>query len=366
MDNQNTTVAEEGLFDLLDGAQGQSLRLSQSAPAQRIAADPNESLQNRLEAFEDIFESEVGDTALTRGRHLERETGLRQLFLKFEGANPSGTQKDRIAFSQVMDALRRGFDTVTVATCGNFGAAIAAAAKVAGMKAVVIIPAEYRTRRIAEIEAAGAVIRRVSGDYERAVEVSQRLAHQKDFYDANPGGANTAMQLQAYGQIAYEIYDELRDAPAVVAVPVSNGTTLAGIHRGFMSLYRRGKTSRIPRMVAASSHGKNPIVQSYRKNLLHCEPLNPEKIRETATNEPLINWRALDGDHALESIRQSDGWATYVSDRAMLATARKLLERESLNVLPAATAGLIAVLDQHATSPFPGDRYVAVITGRKG
>lgn len=366
MENQDTSLGEQGLFNLLDGAQGQSLQSPHTAAAQRTAADPQESLEDRLEAFEDVFESEVGDTAMNRGRHLERETGLRQLFLKFEGANPSGTQKDRIAFAQVMDAMRRGFDTVTVATCGNFGAAIAAAASVAGMKAVIIIPAEYRTRRIAEIEAAGAVIRRVAGDYERAVEVSQRLAQQRDFYDANPGGANTAMQLLTYGQIAYEIYDELRDAPAIVAVPVSNGTTLAGIHKGFVSLYRRGKTSRIPRMVAASSYGKNPIVQSYRKNLPRCEPLDPQKIRETRVNEPLINWRALDGDHALESIRQSHGWATYVSDRSMLATARKLSERESLNVLPAATAGLTALLDQHATSPFPGDRYVAVITGRKG
>ncbi len=83
-------------------------------------------------------------------------------------------------------------------------------------------------------------------------------------YDANPGGANTVIQLRAYGEIAYEIYDELRDAPAVVAVPVSNGTTLAGIHHGFVSLYRRGKTSRI-RLGGRSSHGKNPIVMAGRR-----------------------------------------------------------------------------------------------------
>ena len=195
--------------------------------------------------------------------------------------------------------------------------------------------------------------------------MSKRLATQRDFYDANPGGANTAIQLTAYGQIAYEIYDELRDAPAMVAVAVSNGTTLAGIYRGFVSLYRRGKTSRIPQMVAASSFGKNPIVHSFRRNLDHCVDLDPRKIRETEVNEPLINWRSLDGDHALAAIRVSGGWATYVSDRAMLGTARKLADQESLNVLPAATAGLIAILERHAEQPLPGDRYVAIITGRK-
>jgi len=198
------------------------------------------------------------------------------------------------------------------------------------------------------------------------VSASQELAEKEELYDANPGGANTAIQLTAYGQIAYEIYDELRDAPAVVSVPVSNGTTLAGIHKGFVSLYRRGKTSRIPRMVGGSTFGKNPIVRSYRLNLPHCEPLSPEKIRETAVNEPLINWNSLDGDLALEAIRASGGWAAYVTDKAMLQTARKLAEQESLNVLPAATAGLISLLEEHEKSRFPGDRYVAILTGRKG
>lgn len=354
------------LFNLLDGAVGERLPESAIGAAQRIASDTSLPLAQRLEAYEDIFESEVGDTNLTRARHLERDTGLRQLFLKFEGANPSGTQKDRIAFAQVADALRRGFEAVTVATCGNYGAAVAEAARIAGVRAVVFIPGDYHTSRIAEIDAEGAEIRRVPGDYERAVEKSQELAHKEELYDANPGGANTAIQLHAYGQIAYEIYDELRDAPALVAIPVSNGTTLAGVYKGFVSLYRRGKTSRIPRMVAGSSYGKNPIVHAFRRNLPTCEDLEPAKIRETQINEPLINWRSLDGDHALEAIRASDGWAAYVSDRAMLDATRNLAGRESLNVLPASTAGLIALLERHGAEPFPGDRYVAVLTGRKG
>lgn len=324
------------------------------------------SLEERLEAFEDLFESEVGDTQLTRARHLERSSGLRQLFLKFEGGNPSGTQKDRIAYAQVADALRRQFDGITVATCGNFGVALAQSAQAAGLRAVVLIPAAYHTRRLEEMESAGAEIRRTEGDYEAAVDRSRELAEREELYDANPGGANTPIQLKAYGEIAYEIYDELRDAPAMVAVPVSNGTTLAGIHRGFVSLFRRGKTSRIPRMVAASSFGKNPIVQAFRKNLEQCEDLEPARIRETSVNEPLINWRSIDGDLALEAIRSTEGWADNVSDEQMRRSARRLREDESLHVLPASTAGLVALLARQAKEALPGDRYVAVLTGRKG
>ena len=90
--------------------------------------DKDQSLDDRLEAFEFITDSEVGDTPLMRGRNMERELGFRQVYLKLEGSNPTGTQKDRIAFAQCADALRRGFDGICLATCGNYGVACALAA----------------------------------------------------------------------------------------------------------------------------------------------------------------------------------------------------------------------------------------------
>jgi len=351
---------------LLDGAQPSLAAIETDLTAvRRICSDRSRPLEERLEAFEDLFESEVGDTILSRARNIEREVGLRQIYLKFEGDNPSGTQKDRIAFAQAMDALRRGFKAITVATCGNYGVAIAFAASLAGLRCIAYVPESYRTRRIREIEQHGAEVLRAPGDYEEVVVISRRRADEDDVYDANPGGANTAMQLRAYGDIAYEIYDELRDAPAAIAVPVSNGTTLAGIHKGFVSLFRRGKTSRIPRMIAGSSFGKNPIVQAYRKNAPRCEDLLPDKIRETAVNEPLINWSSIDGDLALQSIRDSSGWASFISDRNMIRFSRIVREQQGLSVLPAATAGLCALLDRHQSHALPSDRYVVILTGRR-
>ncbi|MGD1973763.1 MAG: pyridoxal-phosphate dependent enzyme [Desulfobacterales bacterium] len=353
-------------FNLIDGATGETFQVIREVKEKKkISENPDFPLEDRLEAYEDIFDSEVGDTSLVRARNIEREVGLRQIYLKFEGGNPTGTQKDRIAFAQAMDALRRGFDTMTVATCGNYGVAMALAASFAGLRCQVYIPQGYHTNRIKEMTDLGAEIIRVPGDYETAVDVSCEEAHENEFYDANPGGSNTLTQLRAYGQIAYEIYDELRDAPLAVAAPVSNGTTLAGIYRGFLSLYRRGKTSRMPRVVAGSSFRKNPIVQAYLNNSATCEDLNPGKIHKTSVNEPLINWHSIDGDHALEAIRQTSGWAADASDKAMRTNARLIREKEGLQVLPASTAGLIALMDKHAKEPLAGDRYVVVLTGRK-
>lgn len=331
----------------------------------RIAADKTQTLETRLEAYEDIFESEVGDTSLARARNIEREVGFRQLYLKFEGGNPTGTQKDRIAFTQVRDAVRRGFDAITLATCGNYGVAMAFASCLAGLRCIIHIPETYHTKRAQEMSDYGAEIIRNEGDYEKSVILSREYAESNEVYDANPGGANTILQLRAYGEIAYEIYDELRDAPSFVAVPVSNGTTLAGIYKGFVSLYRRGKTSKMPRMIAGSSFGKNPIISAFLKKMPECADLKPEQIHETSVNEPLINWQSLDGDHALESIRLSRGWAAYASDKNMMNFSRLIREREGLNILPASTAGLIALLDLHTKENLGNDRFVAILTGRK-
>ena len=351
---------------MMEDATGEIDDLHREIRRQRqIATNLSQPLEERLEAFEEIIDSQVGDSTFVRARHLERTYGLRQLFLKFEGSNPTGTQKDRIAFAQVMDAARRGYESITVATCGNYGVAVALAASLAGLTCRVYIPARYHTRRIKEMEQLKALILRVEGDYEQAVKVSSEEAARIESYDANPGATNTPIQLRAYGQIASEIFDELSDAPLVVAVPVSNGTTLAGVYKGFLSLYRRGKTSRIPKIVAGSSFKKNPIVQAVLKNKAHCEDLLPSRIRETAVNEPLINWHASDGEIALQAVRQTGGWAGNATDRQMIELSRQLREKEGLHVLPAATAGLVALLEAHRHQALVGDRYVAVLTGKK-
>ncbi len=366
MTSEDSNNGKDGSFDLLEGAVSTvSTILPEIEDQKTQAADSTLPLDTRLEAFEDVFESEVGDTTLSRARNIEREIGLRQLYLKFEGGNPTGTQKDRIAFAQVLDALRRGYDTITMATCGNYGVAMAFAASIAGLRCLVYIPEKYHTKRLQEMERLGAQILRTEGDYEESVHISSGLAVENEYYDANPGGRNTDLQIRAYGQIAYEIYDDLRDAPALVAVPVSNGTTVAGIYRGFVSLYRRGKTSRIPKIIVGSSYSKNPIINAYVKHLPTCQDLDPQTIHESTINEPLINWHSIDGDLALDAVRQSGGWGAYASDKNMAAFAKVVREQEGLHVLPASTAGLLALNQRHKEEPLPNDRYVIILTGRR-
>ena len=118
-------------------------------------------------------------------------------------------------------------------------------------------------------------------------------------------------------------------------------------------------------MVAGSSAHKNPIITSFLQKKQHCIDLDPGSIRETEVNEPLINWHSFDGDHGLRALYETNGWARDVSDRSMLRLAKILKEKEGLNVLPAATAGLAALAQPPNPELLQNDRFVVVLTSRK-
>ncbi len=352
-------------MNLLNGVKSAEIRITKEVRVlSDLVKDKNLSIVDRVESFEDIISMEVGDTSLNRARNLEREMSLRQLYIKYEGENPSGTQKDRIAFAQVQDALRRNFDVISLATCGNYGVAVAFAAYLAGMRCMIYIPESYHTDRIMEMEALDTEIIRLKGSYEDAVKESGRLAAENEWYDANPGGMNTPLQIHAYSFIANEIYEDLRDAPKCISAPVSNGTLLAGVYRGFVTLFKRGKTSRVPIFIAGSSAHKNPIISSFRAGLDSCRDIDPMQLKETSVNEPLINWHSFDGDEALYAIKQSGGQAHHISDKKMREMSSFLHKKEGYRILPASTAGLIAMLEMHEKENFVNDRYVAILTGR--
>ncbi len=352
-------------MNLLDGVKSADIRITKETKSlSEVVRDKTLSIVDRLECFEDIISLEVGDTSLNRARNLERELDLRQLYIKYEGENPSGTQKDRIAFAQVHDAFRRNYDVVTLATCGNYGVAVAYAAFLAGLECRIYIPENYHTERIKEMENFNGQIVRQPGTYEDTVIASSRIAEENEWYDANPGSANTSLQISAYATIAYEVYDQLRDAPKYVAAPVSNGTLLAGVYRGFVSLFKRGKTSRIPKFIAGSAANKNPIISSFKAGLDECKDIDPHHVKETAINEPLINWHSFDGNEALYALRQTEGDARHISDRKMREMSTFLHKKEGYRILPASTAGLIAMVEKHEQQNLINDRYVAILTAR--
>ena len=117
-------------------------------------------------------------------------------------------------------------------------------------------------------------------------------------------------------------------------------------------------------MIAASSTKKNPIIQSFIQGLDYCKDLDPSIIKETKYNEPLINWHSFDGEEALYALRESEGVAYNISDKKLRDMTALLAKKEGFRILPASTAGLIALLELDEKLNFEPDRFVAVLTAK--
>ncbi|HUR69290.1 MAG TPA: pyridoxal-phosphate dependent enzyme [Candidatus Thermoplasmatota archaeon] len=308
---------------------------------------------------------EAGSTIFTRARNLEGELGLRTVHLKFEGSNPTGTQKDRIARLCYEAAHEGGFETITVATCGNYGASLAWACSHNGIRPAVFVPSDYHTPRIVEMEQKGARIIRVPGDYEDAVAASREAARANGWYDANPGSdANWELSRRGYGTIAREIVESLGRMPDSVAVAVSNGTTLAGVYDGFREAARARGETHVPRMIGASTTRGNPIIRSWKIGSKVCTDLRPEEIRETEINEPLVNWRSFDGQRALDAIYDSNGFAADASDAHLRRLTQLTRSLEGISVLTASTAALAGLAKGAKDGLLKDGVHVAILTGR--
>lgn len=299
-------------------------------------------------------------TPLIRSRVLGRFLGFdgTSLYLKWEGANPTGTHKDRAALLHARRAWELGVRTVTAGTCGNYGVALAYYARVFGLKAVIFAPESYENSRVGEMVKYGAEVVFVDGKYEDAVEASVEAAEANGWYDANPGGRNGVLSVDAYSGIAEEIVAELGDAPYAVAVPVGNGTTLAGVYRGFLRMYKEGYTTGVPKLVAATTSHANQLA-----SLWFGAKVEPDRVVETWVNEPLVAVRALDAELALEALRATGGRVYAFEDDEMVEAALLVRALEGVPSLPASASAVLALAKLAKEEEVEGS-LVAVVTGR--
>ncbi|MCL5408273.1 MAG: pyridoxal-phosphate dependent enzyme [Candidatus Thermoplasmatota archaeon] len=304
----------------------------------------------------------LGNTPLIRAEKLGKFLNIEGLYIKYEGSNPTGTQKDRAASVHILAAISAGYDTIVVGSCGNYGASIAYYAHLNHLKSRIYIPKEFHSQRLEEIEKNyGATLVLVEGKYEDSVEASKRDAIANSWFDGN-AGAHPELGLEAYSKISSEIHDSIGEAPVTVSVPVGNGTTLAGIYYGFANQRKRGEIKKVPRMIAASTEGGNPVVESFKKGLKEITDFPVEKIRETEINEALVNYHSYDGDLAYKALLESEGYAEYVTDEDLISYKDIVREYEGIDPLPPAVASLAATVRVVGKDRISGI-HVAILTG---
>ncbi len=306
----------------------------------------------------------IGQTSLVKSTRIAKEIGLKELYLKLEGENPTGTHKDRLAIQHVDDAIIRGYDTISVGSCGNYGVAMSFVACKSNLACRVYLPRKYSGEMIETIKGYGAQAILVEGSYEDAVIESRRQAENNGWYDANPGTKNTPTALVAYVDISEEILEDLGETPSTVSIPMGNGTTLAGVHLGFRLLWHKKRATSIPRMIGVSSQGNNSITHSFSNGLHDMEDLEPGDLNETEVNEPLLNWHAYDGQEALNAIYDTHGMAVGLTDREMLHY-NELLKEEGISSLPASASALGGLKRFIVENGIEGKHVVLLTSGVK-
>jgi threonine synthase len=290
-----------------------------------------------------------GNTPLVDAPRLSAEVGARVL-LKVEGANPTGSFKDRGMTVAISKASEEGAKVVVCASTGNTSASAAAYAARAGMLAAVIIPdGHVALGKLAQALIHGAKVVSVRGSFDDALRVVRELGERGGVTIVN---SINPFRIEGQKTAAYEICDVLGDAPDVHCIPVGNAGNITAYWRGYCEYARDGVVTKSPRMLGWQAAGAAPLV--------HGEPVvHPETIATAIRIGNPASWQG-----AIAARDESGGAIEAVSDAQILDAYRMLASLEGVFVEPASAASVAGLLAgaRHGLV-HPGETVVCTVTG---
>lgn len=291
-----------------------------------------------------------GDTPLIHAPRLARAIGVRELFLKYEGANPTGSFKDRGMVVAVAKALEAGATSVICASTGNTSASAAAYAAHAGIESIVVVPAgKIALGKLAQALMYGARLLVIEGNFDQALQIVRDLAQTHPVTIVN---SVNPYRLEGQATAAYEICDALGGPPDALCLPVGNAGNITAYWMGFRRYHEAERIDRLPKMLGFQAEGAAPIVRGHPVE-------HPETIATAIRIGNPASWC-----YALDARDHSGGLIDCVSDDQILRSWRDLARLEGVFVEPASAAGVAGlrkvIADGRAD---PDARYVAVLTG---
>jgi len=299
-----------------------------------------------------------GATPLLDCPRLARELGVRALSLKLEGANPTGTVKDRSSATAVAAALQFGFRAISVVSSGNAGSSIAAYAARAGLRALVFAYARAAAPKLLHMAATTPDLVLYEGVYDDLIVLWDQLVGERWFFDG--GASRNAYKHEGKKTLAYEIAEQSRwHVPDVVVAPVAVGETFIATARGFRELAAAGWIERAPRMIAAQASRANAVVRAFHAGAA----ITPLKIGYTVAEGLAAGDPGRKGAWVLRLLREHGGDAGDAEDAAILDMQRRLARTEGVWAGPTGVATL-AVLARLLTERRidPGQRFCVIVS----
>ena len=292
-----------------------------------------------------------GHTPLIPAEFLKKLTGL-QVFLKYEGLNPTGSFKDRGMTMAISKAREKGAEIVMCASTGNTSASAAAYAARAGIKCVVLIPnGNIAMGKLAQAMIHQAQVIAIEGNFDDALNLAREITAQ---YPVELVNSLNPFRIEGQKTAAFEICDFLGDAPEFHAIPVGNAGNITAYWKGYKEYRSVGKSKTLPKMLGFQAAGSAPIVHN---RIIE----NPETIATAIRIGNPAGWKT-----ALEARDQSGGLIDAVTDDEILQAYHLLAVTSGVFVEPASAASVAGVIKLAKAGYFKGhqgERLVCTLTG---
>lgn len=290
-----------------------------------------------------------GGTPLVPAPALSRRTGA-DVYVKFEGMNPTGSFKDRGMTTAISAAAGRGAKAVVCASTGNTSASAAAYATAAGMTCAVLVPdGKIAMGKLSQAIAHGAKLLQVDGNFDDCLVAARKLA---EVYPVELVNSVNPDRIEGQKTGSFEIVDALGDAPDIHALPVGNAGNITAYWKGFVEYEQDGPATRRPQMWGFQAAGAAPLVAGH--------PITePETIATAIRIGNPASWQ-----QALDARDSSGGVIEAVTDEEILRAHRILSSEVGIFVEPASAAGVAGVLKRAEAGLVPaGARITITVTG---
>ena len=298
-----------------------------------------------LEGVDEIVTLQEGNTPLIFAERLSERVGA-NVWLKYEGLNPSGSFKDRGMTMAITKAKAQGAKTVICGSTGNTSAAAAAYAAKAGMDCVVLVPeGKIALGKMAQAIVYGAKVLQIRGNFDQALDLARELTQHLPITIVN---SINPERIEGQKTGAFEIVDVLGDAPDILSIPVGNAGNITAYWRGFLEYHGAGLAPKLPKMWGFQAAGAAPIVLGH-------PVANPETIATAIRIGNPASWVP-----ALEVIHESLGDIRAVTDEEILDAYRFVARHESIFCEPASAASVAGILKFGVPA---GCTVVCVLTG---
>ena len=299
----------------------------------------------------------VGWSPLYKADRLAGVLGLRKLYIKDDGQNPTASLKDRASAMAVVKAREAGADTIACSSTGNAASSLAGNAAAAGLSTYIFVPSRAPKGKVAQLMIFGAAVISVDGSYEDTFALSKAAIDRWGWYNRN--AAINPYLSEGKKTVTFELMEQLGwQVPDYVALSVGDGCTIAGVWKGFRDLYETGFIGKLPRLISVQAEGCCPLNRALQTG----EDWRP--MEENTLADSIAVGVPRNAGKALNAVRESGGIAVNVSDEEILEAMRLLGRTQGVFGEPAGVTGAAGVkkalelglLDPEAT-------VVSIVTG---